>query len=100
MPTNAWIPFGEGGPFTAENLQEIINRPRDHPGYVLTDDHISPWRGDDDYISPGRVDIELLALKLNDLTGAFRYAKQKTKAANALRDAKRNRGWSRSPPRA
>jgi hypothetical protein len=74
---SGYIPFNGGGPFTAEELQKIIGRPRKHPGYILPDR----------YVPPRRSDIELLALMLNDMTGAFRYAKEKTGPANALAEA-------------
>jgi hypothetical protein len=65
--TNAWrpFPFPPGGPFTFENVKEILHRPRDHPNYVLTTQR-----------PPSRQDIERLAFSLNDISGAFRFSRK------------------------
>jgi hypothetical protein len=69
------FPFGKGGPFTADLLREIIHRPRDHDGYVLTDNNLQRPRAED---------LPALAFALNDITGAFRFSKEKTGASRVL----------------
>lgn len=67
--TNTWGPFfafPPGGPFTFENLKEILHRPRDHPNYVLTTTQRPP----------SRRDIEEWAFALNNITGVFRFVRK------------------------